>query len=108
VRADSPAANSWKGLVGVAEGWREFLGAWEGFRAVPDEYRELDDERVLVLQHAEGRGKTSGVDVGVTGATGATLFHVREGKVTRLVVYADRERAFADLGLAPETGSPPS
>jgi ketosteroid isomerase-like protein len=26
-------------------------------------------------------------------AKGATLFHVRGGKVTRLVVYFDRERA---------------
>jgi ketosteroid isomerase-like protein len=30
---------------------------------------------------------------------GANLFHFRGGKVTRLVVYWDRERAFVDLGL---------
>jgi hypothetical protein len=33
------------------------------------------------------------------------LFHVRGGRVTRLVYYLDRERAFADLGTAPEGGS---
>jgi hypothetical protein len=30
------------------------------------------------------------------------LLHVRSGKVRRFVVYLDRERAFAELGLAPE------
>ena len=70
-----------------------------------DEFRELDDERVLVLLHAVGgRGRTSGLEVVRLGELGANLFQILAGRVTRLVVYLDRASAFADLGLAPEAG----
>jgi hypothetical protein len=62
---------------------------------------------VLVLHRFSGRGKTSGLEVEQTRTKGASLFHVRDGKVTRLISYAIREEALADLGLPPETGSPP-
>jgi hypothetical protein len=32
------------------------------------------------------------------------VFQIRDGKVVKLVIYFDRERAFADLALAPEAG----
>ena len=100
VQAEGPEPGVWTGLAGMAEGTRDFLGTWKEFRIEADAYRELDDERVLVLQRHSGRGKTSGVDVGQTWAKGASVFHVRGGKVRRLVGYFDRERAFADLGLS--------
>jgi ketosteroid isomerase-like protein len=103
--ADGPSPGRWKGLAGMATGWREVASVWEGFGLRADEYRELDDERLLVLHHRSGRGKTSGLDVGQLGTKGANLFHIRGGRVTKLVSYFDRERAFADLGLSSEVGT---
>lgn len=80
----------------MIQGWREFVSAWERYRLDVDAYRELDNERVLVLYQRIGRGKASGMDLGQLRTKGATVFHVREGKVTRLVSYVEPERALAD------------
>jgi len=106
--ADGPSPGSWTGVAGMIEGWRGWLSAWEEWSNEVDEYRELDGERVLVLFDASGRGKTSGLELGQVRAKGATIFHVRGDKVTRLVVYVDSGRALADLGVPPEAGSPSS
>jgi ketosteroid isomerase-like protein len=98
VMADGPVPGSWTGLAGMAEGWREFRSAWEEYHFEAQEYRELDGGRVLVLGRFRGRGKAS--ELGDVRSKAARLFHVHGGKVTRLVIYFDRGRAFADLGLA--------
>ena len=99
VIADGPTPGSWTGVPAILEVWRETLSLFEGLRAEADEYRAVDDERVLVLMRFGGRGRTSGLEVGQMQAKGANVFHVRGGKVTRLVLYWDRGRAFADVGL---------
>jgi ketosteroid isomerase-like protein len=96
-----PDAIGTTGLAGMEAAWRNFLSTWEeGYRAEADEYRELDDERVLVTNTYNGRGKTSGLDVRQIDTRGATVLHIRAGKVTRLVLYWDLDQALADLGLA--------
>ena len=76
------------------------MSAWVDLRIEVDEYRELDDERVLVLARKHGRGKQSGLEIDEMHAKGATVCHVRGGKVTRMVLCYERENAFADLGLS--------
>lgn len=92
----------------MAEGWGGFLGVWEEFHAeAVDEYL-LDAERVLVLTVFSARGKTSGLELGRMRTRGASLFRFRGGKVMRLVLCFDGERALADVGLARRAGSPHS
>ena len=97
VRPDGTAPGSSVGVSAMACSWREALSAWEDLRAVAEDCRELDDERVLVLTRNTGRGKTSGLELGDMETRGANVFHIRDGKVTRLVVYWSRDRALEDL-----------
>jgi ketosteroid isomerase-like protein len=99
VLADGPDPSSWVGVSASAEAWRQFLSAWTDYRGQAREFREIDDERVYVLIHVTGRGKTSGLAME---RLSANLLTLRSGKVTRLAVYWDAENALAELGLAPE------
>src|ERR1700730_545828 len=101
VRADGPNPGIC-GLSQRADSWRDILGAWQEFRMTAEAYRELDDTRVLVLTQYGGRGKTSGLELEQLGARGAQVVYVDGGKVTKVVLYWDREHALTDLGLAPD------
>jgi ketosteroid isomerase-like protein len=101
VLADGPEPGQWRGVAAMAKAWSERLSPFEDYRTSGHDFRMLDEERILVFVAHTGRGKSSGLDVADLGDPGqpAALFHVRDGGVTRLVVYTSRERAFADLGL---------
>ena len=96
------------GLAALAKAIGNFMQPWEDWRIEAEEFRELADGRVLVLDRHRGRGKRSGLDVDQLRSRSHTayLFELRDGKVSRLVGYMDRDDAFADLGLTPEGESP--
>jgi hypothetical protein len=83
----------------MTKAWREVLRAFADHRSEVDGVREIDDERVLVLVRLKGRGKTSGLELDQTQSKVAALYHVRDSRVIRHVIYWDRDRAFAELGL---------
>jgi ketosteroid isomerase-like protein len=70
----------------------EWFEAWEEFQMEPTEFIEVTDEIVVVPLHQVARGKSSGVEVEVDTAF---LFEIREGRVTRLHVYADADQALS-------------
>jgi hypothetical protein len=86
----------------MAEGARAQLEIMADHRIQAEEYRELDGRRVLALDRLSGRAKHTGLELGEsTGVplAGARLAVIHGGKVTKLVAYHNRARAFADLGL---------
>ena len=80
------------------EGFKTFLHDmgedWEHFQLEPDDFREIDESRVLVLGRVHGRGKASKMDVE---APAAWICELRSGKVTRVQFYANEEAALEDV-----------
>jgi len=75
---------------------RSWLSAWEEWRVEPDEYLEVGDH-VVVMATYHGRGKGSGVEVR---QRGAHVFELREGKVVRLEIFGDRQKAIESVQAA--------
>ena len=90
-----------KGLSEMASFVRDVFSYMADWSEVAEGYRELDADRVLVLNRFTGRGRASGVSL-TTPAHTARVFEIHNGKVTRLTLYPDGDRALTDLGRAPE------
>ncbi len=74
--------------------------------ADPDIELELVDGpspgRWVGIAGLSGTAKASGVRLADVQPQGATLFEVRHNRVTKIVIYWERETRLADHGLAPE------
>jgi ketosteroid isomerase-like protein len=100
--ADGPEPGRWTGPAAMSAHYRDWLRGFRDFRAAPEQYLTLDQNRILVLVHNSARGRSSGIELDER--TVANYFELRDGKVARLVLYWDRDRALADLGLtSPES-----
>jgi ketosteroid isomerase-like protein len=82
------------------DGFRDMLAEWlEGFNEWSysiDEPIEAG-ERVVVRMEQSGRGAASGVPVH---GEYWMVYEVRDALISKLDIYADRDRAFAAAGLA--------
>jgi len=96
VTVEGVDAGSVTGRGGLVRAVRNWLSDFDDVRVEAEEYRELDGDRVLVLNKFSGRAKRSGLQID---QRAAEVFEIHDGRVTRIVQYADRDRALADLGL---------
>jgi ketosteroid isomerase-like protein len=98
--ADGPEPGTWTGVDEMSARYGDWLRGFKNFRAEPEEYLIADDQRILVFVRNTGRGRTSGLEFEQRSV--ANFFEIRGGKVARLILYWDRGRALADVGLAPQ------
>ncbi len=98
-----PITGAFLGPAAIDEGWRALLASLDDATPSAQGYRDIDDERILVLGCLRGREKGTGTPVE---QLRANLFRIRDGKVVRLIFYWDRARAYADLGLDPDPPAP--
>ncbi len=97
VFADGPEPGHWTGRKAMSDRYGDWLRDWRDFRAEPERFFVVDQERVLVFVRNGGRGRASGYEL--EGRSVANLFEVRAGKVVKFVLYWDRDHALADVGL---------
>ncbi len=96
--ADGPEPGHWRGRQAMSDGYGRWLAGWKDFRAEPEDLIVVDATRILALVRNSGRGRLSGFEMQERSV--ANFFELRSKRVTRLVIYWDRQRALADLGLA--------
>src|SRR6516225_7817583 len=74
----------------AVESFRGWLSTDIDWKATAHRYLELDRERVLVPYRRGPRDSAGGREAGRREMEGATLFHLRERRVTRIIQYFDR------------------
>lgn len=91
-----PLKGVYTGREEVLELWRVFLDAWEEVTWEPEEILELDDERLIVVNHVRMLGRGSGVPVE---ATGIQLWTITDGRGRKVKLYQSKADALDDVGL---------
>jgi ketosteroid isomerase-like protein len=93
---EQPAPRSARGREEVRQLFGEFDAAWAEHKSEPEEFRALDDERVLVLSVERFKGR----DGMAIDAPGAAIFTIRGGKIVEWQAFWDRQSALEAAGLS--------
>lgn len=91
-----PERQTYDGIEGTREFLADWTSAWEDWRLDVRELLDAGDE-VVAIVHQSGRSKTTGLEVDMHFAQVWTL---RDGKQTRMRMYADPDEALRATGLA--------
>ena len=90
-----PLKGVYRGHEGVVKLWESFLEAWDEIRWDPQEIIELDETRLIVVNHVRMRGRGSGVEVE---ATGVQIWTITDGKGRSMKLYQSKREALEAAG----------
>ena len=87
---------SYRGHEGVRQYFREWLDTFEGYDSKAETFIDAGD-KVVVGSRVRGRGKASGVEVGMPGWQ---VYEVRDGLVIRVDFFQTEAEALEAVGLS--------
>jgi hypothetical protein len=96
VRPGIPGGKPYIGLQGFRQLWLDWLAPWAEYWTAVDQAFDCG-ERVLLLQSSSGRMEGTSREVKLSPGV---VWTVRDGKIARFEVYADRTQALKSVGLA--------
>jgi uncharacterized protein len=90
-----PGGGVYRGLEEVRQLWQDVRNVFVEFQNQPERFFDTAEGLVVFVRFI-GRGRTSGADVE---ASLAHVFKMRDGLVTEVRTYDDREQALRDAGV---------
>ena len=91
-----PLKGIYRGRPEVLKLWSSFLDAWDPLQWDAEEIIDVDDSRVIAVNHVRMRGQGSGVDVD---AIGVQLWIISDGKARTIKLYQSKAEALEAAGL---------
>ena len=91
-----PDQQIYSGVEGAMQFNAEWADAWDGWELEVEDYLDAG-ERVVVIINQRGRAKATGIPVDMRFAQVWTL---REGRATRMQMYASVDEALEAVGLS--------
>ena len=91
-----PAKGVYRGKEQVRAVWTSYLDAFDLLEWDPQEFIEVDESRLIVVNRNRVRGRGSGVEVG---AVGAQLWTIRGGMAQSVTLYQSKADALEAAGL---------
>jgi ketosteroid isomerase-like protein len=95
---EAPGARSYRGAAGVRAAIDAWFETWEWMRVEIEDIVDLDDH-VLVTLRQRAKGKSSEAEVETRSFN---VYTFRDGKVTGIRLFLERERALEAAGMAPD------